>query len=114
MNKLSGEEEARRQELYRRGLTDGALADAIGCSKSCVTGWRRRRGLAANLEEKAGAGRRRCMGKTNAKASKTQAEIAAASRRENMERIAREAGLARAAGMSYGAWKARTGNKEDI
>jgi transcription initiation factor TFIIIB Brf1 subunit/transcription initiation factor TFIIB len=48
--KLRGEEEARRLELYRRGLTDGEMARILGVRSGAVTRWRKRRGLRANLD----------------------------------------------------------------
>ena len=48
--KLSDAEQERRMMLYKKGLTDAALAVALNLSKEAVSDWRKRSGkLPANL-----------------------------------------------------------------
>ena len=48
--KLSDAEQERRMMLYKKGLTDAALAVALNLSKEAVSDWRRRSGkLPANM-----------------------------------------------------------------
>ena len=45
---LSPEEDARRLELWRQGLTDREIGAACGTVRQGICGWRRVRGLQAN------------------------------------------------------------------
>ena len=47
---LPAEEEARRLEFYRQGLTDKQLARAVGMSHQAISHWRWRRGLKPNKD----------------------------------------------------------------
>lgn len=45
---ISKDKQKLRRQLYNEGCSDGEIARAIGATKSCVSGWRRRNGLPAN------------------------------------------------------------------
>lgn len=45
---LSSEEEARRRKLYREGLNDKEIAQAVGLNHHSIYVWRRNRGLPVN------------------------------------------------------------------
>jgi len=47
--KLSKEEENKRLELYKQGLSDGEIAKKLGISQSTIADWRKARGLKPNI-----------------------------------------------------------------
>ena len=47
--KLSDAEQARRMMLYKKGLSDAALAVALNLTKEAVSDWRKRNKLSANV-----------------------------------------------------------------
>lgn len=46
--------EQQRFSLYKKGLNDGQIATEIGVDRSTISGWRRSRGLAANVKHEPG------------------------------------------------------------
>lgn len=44
--------EAERMNLYLAGYSDGAIAGALGCTKSTITTWRQKNNLTANYTKK--------------------------------------------------------------
>lgn len=111
MRRLSQEEEARRLELHRRGLSDGEMAEECGCSISSARRWRISCGLLPNRPKKP-AFRQAKAGRIDVLASEEEQRRSAAMRAEGMQALEREAGLARAAGMSYGKWRAMQADGE--
>lgn len=72
-------DEQKALELHKQGLYDAEIAKAVGASKTSVCYWRKRRGLESNFKVK---------------------------RPEKpVSKLVLDAKAARAAGMTYGAWK---------
>lgn len=71
------------RELYEKGLSDPKIGEALGVSKSVISGWRKRNSLPPNIE---------C---THRK------------RPRQLTPLERDAIAAREAGLTYGQYKAR-------
>ena len=104
MRRISEEEEARRLELHRRGLSDGEMARSLGLHRDTVKAWRIYKGLKCNREPKHIERIRQ------AKAEQARRKAA---RAEGMQALEREAAGAREQGLSYGKWRAMAGGKDE-
>ena len=104
MKRLSEEENARRYELHRQGLSDGEMARSLGLNRDTVKAWRIYRGLKCNREPK----HIERMRQDKAEQARRKAEQARrkAARAEGMQALEREAAGAREQGLSYGKWRA--------
>lgn len=112
MRRISQEEEARRRELHRRGLSDGEMAEECGCSISSARRWRISWGLPPNRPKKP-AFRQAKAGRIDVLASEEEQRRSAKKRAEGMQALEREAAGAREQGLSYGKWRAMAGGKDE-
>lgn len=48
--RISADENIRRMELYKSGLSDRKIAEAIGVAKNTISRWRKVRNLSANFD----------------------------------------------------------------
>lgn len=100
MRKVTGEELAERRRLWEKGLTDEEIAEAVGRTEKCIYYWRRRFGLERNSEKD--------------EPKKQPVRKGAAKKCGSMAALMQDAAQARAAGMSYGTWRARAASKKSL
>lgn len=97
MSRVSGEENARRLELYEQGLSDVEIGKAVGYGRNTIKAWRLVRGLKSNKKT-------RTVDLQQLPACDEQKKRLA--RKKNMEALTLETQKAKELGLSYGQWRA--------